>query len=104
MLQIAGRIIEMKTANFDPALLEDRYRTVLVSMLRDKQAKLPQQAEIVAPKSQNVVNLMDILKRSLSAERPSGGAPLPKPTPRRAAAARKAVPARRSPPRSRKAS
>jgi non-homologous end joining protein Ku len=104
MLQIAGRIIDMKTANFDPAQLEDRYRTVLVSMLRDKQAKLPKQAELVAPKPQNVVSLMDVLKRSLSAEKPSGGASLPKPTPRHTAANRKAVPARRSPSRARKAS
>src|SRR5438093_8395569 len=67
MLQIAERIVEMKSANFDPALLEDRYRTVLVSMLRAKQAKLPQKAEVVAPKQQNVIDLMEVLKRSLSA-------------------------------------
>ena len=58
--------------------IEDRYRAVLVSMLRDKQAKLPQKAEVVAPKLQNVVSLMDVLKRSLSAEKPAGGSSLPK--------------------------
>jgi DNA end-binding protein Ku len=103
MLQIAERIVEMKTENLDPALLEDRYRTVLVSMLRAKQAKLPQKADVVAPKPQNVINLMEVLKRSLSAEKPAGGAPLPKSPPGRAAATRKTTASRRSHQRARKA-
>jgi non-homologous end joining protein Ku len=41
MLRIAEHILETKTAEFDPAFLEDRYRTVLVEMLRSKQAELP---------------------------------------------------------------
>ena len=104
MVEVAERIVEMKRADFDPALLEDRYRTVLVSMLRDKQAKLPQKAEVVAPKLQNVVNLMDVLKRSLSAEKPAGGSSLPKPTPRRIPSASKGMSSRRPKPRARKAS
>ena len=79
MLEVAERILETKTADFDPAYLEDRYRTVLVSMLREKQAELPKSAAATAPPPQNVIHLMEALKRSLETERP-GSAPKPKPT------------------------
>lgn len=68
MLEIAGRIVDMKAAGLDPALLEDRYRTALVGMLREKQSKLPQLSATAAPSGNNVINLMDILKRSVVAE------------------------------------
>jgi non-homologous end joining protein Ku len=66
MLRIAEHILETKTADFDPAFLEDRYRTVLVEMLRSRHAELP--TTISAPPSspENVINLMDALKRSLA--------------------------------------
>ena len=42
LLRLAEHIIKTKTADFDPAWLEDRYRTALVSMLREKKrAELP---------------------------------------------------------------
>ena len=68
MIGIAGHIIETKTGDFDPAYLEDRYRTSLVSLLREKKAQAPAPAPAV-PSSKNVINLMEVLKRSLSAER-----------------------------------
>jgi non-homologous end joining protein Ku len=73
MLRIAEHILETKTADFDPAFLEDRYRTVLVEMLRSRQAELP--TTISAPPSspENVINLMDALKRSLAADRLAAG-------------------------------
>jgi len=70
MLEVAEHILETKTADFDPALLEDRYRTVLVSMLREKQAELPKKVSPAAPSPENVINLMDALKRSLDTQRP----------------------------------
>jgi DNA end-binding protein Ku len=74
MLRIAEHILETKTADFDPAFLEDRYRTVLVEMLRSKQAELPEMISARPPgSSENVINLMDALKRSLAAERPVAG-------------------------------
>jgi non-homologous end joining protein Ku len=84
MLRIAQHILETKTADFNPAFLEDRYRTVLVEMLRDKQAQLPKPVGAAPPSPENVINLMDALKRSLAAERPAARTPDAKPAPRRA--------------------
>jgi non-homologous end joining protein Ku len=39
MLQIAEHILDTKLADFDPAYLEDRYRTVLAEKLREKKAQ-----------------------------------------------------------------
>jgi non-homologous end joining protein Ku len=77
MLEVAEHILKTKTANFDPAFLEDRYRTALASMLREKQARLPKAAtpSPSPPPPQNVINLMDVLKRSLAAEQPSEAMP-----------------------------
>ena len=72
LLEIAEQILASKTADFDAAYLEDRYRTALVSMLKDKQAELPKKAgKAEAPSPQNVVDLMDALKRSLEGGLPS---------------------------------
>jgi len=57
-------------ADFDPALLEDRYRTVLVSKLGEKSAQLPQRPDMTVPSRANVVNLMEVLQRSLAAGQP----------------------------------
>jgi non-homologous end joining protein Ku len=51
-------------------------------MLRGKQAELPEQ-RLGQPLSDNVVNLMDALKRSLASEAPSNQSDIRKPTPRR---------------------
>jgi Ku protein len=98
MLELAEHILATKAADFDPAFLEDRYRTVLVEMLRGRQADEPRMS--AAPSRDNVVNLMDALKRSLAAERPRQ-ANVPKPTPRRAATAAKAARAKKTSARSR---
>jgi Ku protein len=101
MLRITEHILDTKTEEFDPAYLEDRYRAVLVEKLREKQAQLPGKSIASQPSPQNVVNLMDALKRSLAAERPA--APVVKPSPRRKAAApSKPTTAKRSPARARK--
>src|SRR4051812_43057371 len=116
MLRITEHILETKTEDFDPAYLEDRYRTVLVEKLREKQAQNPARSLAPAPSAQNVINLMEALKRSLAAARPTqkiakpGGPiakPTPhiaKPTPRRAAPAPKQSSAKRPAARARRAS
>ena len=71
-----------------PAILEDRCRTALVEILRTKKREMPIAEGPVQPSSQNVINLMDALRRSMESERPA----VAKPRPRRAAS----KPARRS--------
>jgi len=70
MMHLAEHILETKTEDFDVAYLEDRYRTVLVEKLREKHAKMPMKSAASAPSRQNVISLMDALKRSLAVERP----------------------------------
>lgn len=83
MLSIAEHIIELKLEDFDPAFLEDRYRTVLVSMLKEKSATVPPRAKPPAPSQKNVIDLMAMLKKSLQVERPTSQKGV---KPRRAAA------------------
>ena len=102
MLQITDHILETKKEDFDPSYLEDRYRTVLVEKLREKQAQMPARSVASAPSPQNVVNLMDALRRSLAAEQPTARSGAAKPTPRRAPAASKPTPSKRSSARARR--
>ncbi len=92
MLEVAERLIELKAGTFDPAFLEDRYRTVLMERLGEKHADLPIGAGRQAPARQNVIDLMAALQRSLTAERKSG----PGRAGRTAAASAKRSPAKRS--------
>jgi DNA end-binding protein Ku len=89
MVQLAEHIVAIKTEEFDPAYLEDRYRTVLIEKLREKRAGMPTKPVASAPSRQNVINLMKALKRSLAVEQPRRVAE--KASPRRAAAARKSA-------------
>jgi DNA end-binding protein Ku len=96
MLRIAEHIVETKTSDFDPALLEDRYRTVLIETLRKKQADVPRQLVVAKPSAENVIDLMDVLKRSLAAELPASRATTSKVTRHRRAATSKMSPVKRT--------
>src|SRR3954454_20642387 len=75
MMKLAQHIIRTKSAEFDPSMLEDHYQNALVHILR-KKAKLPaHHAAPVKPSRENVVNLMDALRRSIAAEHPAKAAP-----------------------------
>ena len=69
MMKLAQHIIKTKSADFDASMLEDHYRTALVRILRKKQAKRPAHPAPVKPVAENVVNLMDALRRSIAAEK-----------------------------------
>jgi DNA end-binding protein Ku len=101
MLEVAERIIEMKAGEFDPAFLEDRYRTVLVEKLSEKEAEMPVMPEGAAPSRQNVIDLMAAMKRSLTVERGTEGGSGGKAKARSAAASAQPSPRKRSPSRSR---
>lgn len=71
MMKLAQHIIQTKLGDFDPSMLEDHYRSALVRILRQKRAKLPAHAPAAKPARENVVNLMDALRRSIANERPA---------------------------------
>ena len=68
MLKLAEHIVGSKARDFDPAFLTDHYRAALIETLKKKRAALPKFEATPAPSPQNVVSLMDALKRSLAAE------------------------------------
>ena len=49
-------------------MLEDQYRAALIRILQKKQAKRAAPAPIAAPSRENVINLMEALRRSMAAE------------------------------------
>ena len=68
MVKLAQHIIQTKSEEFSPAMLEDHYRDALVRILKKKQAKMPGPTAPSTPSHENVVNLMDALRRSIAAE------------------------------------
>jgi DNA end-binding protein Ku len=91
MMKLAQHIIRSKAAEFHPSMLEDHYRRALLGILRKKQAKRTAHRPAVKPSQENVVNLMDALRRSIAAEPPSNPAAKRVPAkPRRPARARRA--------------
>jgi DNA end-binding protein Ku len=68
MLDLAKHIINTKTGHFKPDEFEDQYEDALKDLLRkkDKGEKIEAPRE---PRSENVVNLMDALRRSVHGER-----------------------------------
>lgn len=71
MVKLAQHIIKTKSENFAPSMLEDHYRNALVRILRKKQAKRAPHPAPVKPSAENVVYLMDSLRRSIAAEKRS---------------------------------
>jgi non-homologous end joining protein Ku len=98
MLAITEHILDTKTEGFDSAYLEDRYRTVLVEKIRERQAQKPARTVASPAPRENVVHLMEMLKRSLAVERPTRA------TSRQATTSRKRPAGKRQPARARKAS
>jgi DNA end-binding protein Ku len=71
MLELASHIVETKSGHFNPDKFEDHYEEALKELLKKKRAG----EKIEAPKEREpakVINLMDALRRSVSAERAGG--------------------------------
>jgi DNA end-binding protein Ku len=69
MLKLAEHILRSKMGDFDPSRFVDHYEEAVVEMLKKKQAGLPVSREHASPQPQNVVNLMDALRRSIAQEK-----------------------------------
>jgi DNA end-binding protein Ku len=70
MLELAERLIDQKSAKFDPSEFHDRYQDALLEMVK---AKVKGQEPVIAqaPERGKVINLMDALKRSLDDAKPA---------------------------------
>ncbi len=67
MIEIASLLIDKKVGKFDPSKFEDRYENALIEMINAKKAgKKPPKP--FAPPKENVINLADVLRKSLAKE------------------------------------
>ena len=69
MLELAEKLIEQKTRDFNPGEFTDRYEEGLMEIIR---AKVKGETPVMAPAPERgkVINLMDALKKSLADEKP----------------------------------
>ena|ERR1700730_11271565 len=69
MLALAERIVDNMATDFDPSRFKDHYESAVVEMLKRKKAGLPMKSATPARSQSNVINLMDVLRRSVETER-----------------------------------
>jgi DNA end-binding protein Ku len=90
MLDLARHIVNQKSGRFEPDKFEDHYETALVDLINQKRAgKTIRPKE--RPKGENVVDLMEALRRSVGGSAPAETRAPKKPAkkPRKAAAGQK---------------
>jgi DNA end-binding protein Ku len=85
MLDLAKHIVNQKSGNFKPDKFEDQYETALIDLINQKRAGKPIRPK-ERPRGENVIDLMDALKRSVG-----GATTEPKGTKRSAKKSRKAA-------------
>jgi DNA end-binding protein Ku len=73
MLDLARHIVQQKSGRFEPDKFEDHYEAVLIELINSKRAGKAVTAK-VRPRGENIVDLMDALRRS------AGGAEPPTPS------------------------
>ena len=89
MLDLARHIVNQKAGRFEPNKFEDQYETALVDLINQKRAGKPITAK-ERPRGENVVDLMEALRRSVGRAAAETSAPKkPAKKPRRAAAGQK---------------
>jgi DNA end-binding protein Ku len=86
MLDLARHIINQKAGHFEPDKFEDQYETALIDLINQKRAGKPITAK-ERPRGENVVDLMDALRKSIGGE-----AARPEPSKKLAKKPRKATP------------
>ena len=72
MLDLAKHIVTQKTSSFDPEKFEDHYEEALTELINAKRSGKSVSAK-ARPKGENVVDLMDALKKSLAGEPQTAG-------------------------------
>jgi DNA end-binding protein Ku len=73
-MKVARMLIDTMTEAFDVSQFRDTYREEILAMIEARAAgKETPQADAPAPKASNVVNLMDVLQRSLEQSKKSRG-------------------------------
>lgn len=88
MLDLARHIVNQKAGRFAPEKFEDHYETALIELINEKRAgKVIRPKE--RPKGENVVDLMEALRRSVGKEPVPGKADKTAKKPRKAAAGQK---------------
>ena len=91
MLDLAKHIVNQKSGRFEPEKFEDHYETALVDLINQKRAGKPITPK-ERPKGENVVDLMEALRRSVGGRAAETTAKSPGKTakkPRKAAAGQK---------------
>jgi len=69
MLDLARHIVKQKEGRFEPAKFEDQYETALVDLINRKRAGKPITPK-ERPRGENVVDLMDALRKSIGGAAP----------------------------------
>jgi DNA end-binding protein Ku len=64
MLDLARHIVNQKAGHFHPDKFEDQYETALIDLINQKRAGEPIAAK-ERPRGENVVDLMDALRKSI---------------------------------------
>src|SRR6202047_5110230 len=72
MLDLARHIVTQKTAEFEPEKFEDHYEEALTELINAKRNGKTIAAK-PRPRGENVVDLMDALKKSIASEAPAKG-------------------------------
>jgi DNA end-binding protein Ku len=86
MLDLAKHIVNQKSGNFEPEKFEDHYETALVDLINQKRAGKPITPK-ERPRGENVVDLMEALRRSVGGATSEGSAPKKPPKKQRKVAA-----------------
>jgi DNA end-binding protein Ku len=89
MLDLAKHIVNQKSGRFEPEKFEDQYETALIDLINQKRAGKPITPK-ERPRGENVVDLMDALRRSVGKEAaPAAASKKSGKKPRKAAAGQK---------------
>ncbi|MET4085582.1 Ku protein [Bradyrhizobium sp. S3.5.5] len=67
MLDLAKHIVNQKAGHFEPDKFEDQYETALIDLINKKRAGKPITAK-ARPRGENVVDLMDALRKSIGGD------------------------------------